>query len=785
MTARRVHDVLAWDALVAPGVVLQKDGSLLTAWEVRGVDTGRLSLDMQQALRNELARGLSGLKEGETLWTVWQRRPWSPGPLLPNVGNEALDMMAMETNQIFAGEKMVWEDGFTLWLHAAQIDIRRRPLSEALDIFETRRRLLEGWLDPIVGLTRIDAQDPATPANTPRAEIICRLAELVGVPRPEPRLAEIPVALDALIAPDLHQPHTTGPITCAGRPLAVMTLLGERETYGPAPLEPLQNLALEFTWVTRYRALTRSEARSKLGWIRKVRKQSAADFAANIEGSSSGDRNPYADRLVAETEITREEIERGEEGHGEYLPVLTLSAPSQEQLTARVQNLREAVHETGFALRHEGLGAVSTWLAALPGHPMAVPREVMVRAQVMADCMPLRGFAATHVPSPLLPCDTPPLLPARTFAGTLHPFNLHVDDVGHTLVFGPTGTGKSVLLGHLIASWLRYPDAQVIAFDRGRSLRYATAALCGLWLEPGTPGTGAGTGVAPLAHIARLGPLWALDWVSEMVRRGLGHRPGPDETRELGMAIAHLAASPAPSLDRLRDLVQDKPIRTVLDSWITGPRAGTFGSADALDVGAALESSAITVFETEPLIDAEEDVTVLALDYIFAEVAARFDGRPTLIVIDEAWKLLAHDIFASRLRSWLKEGRRKNVALLMATQSVADAARAAITSDLVDGCPTRIYLANPMATTATQAPDYRAIGLTGDRIAAVAMLQRKTELMVVQNDCARVLGLLPGPVTLSILGKTASTESKSVAERQARNPEFWKQDLSGLGLPVE
>ncbi len=226
--------------------------------------------------------------------------------------------------------------------------------------------------------------------------------------------------------------------------------------------------------------------------------------------------------------------------------------------------------------------------------------------------------------------------------------------------------------------------------------------------------------------------------------------------------------------------MQDRVIRTVLDGWVKGPRAGTFESASALDVGAALAGARLTVFETGPLIEADEDITVLTLDYIFAEVATRFDGRPTLIVIDEAWKLLSHAIFADRLRSRLKEGRKKNVALLMATQSVSDAARAAITADLVESCPTRLYLANPTAATAAQAPDYRALGLEPDRIEAVVKLRRKTQLMMVQDGCARVLSLPLGPYALSILGHTSTTESASAAARAAADPDFWKADLAAL-----
>ena len=450
MTAPRFRDIVAWDALVAPGIVVCKDGALLGAWEVQGIDTGRVGLEEQQALRGEIARALGTLEGGEMLWTLWQRRPWRPRSLLAASGDAVLDHLAAETNARFAAPGRVWSDSFTLWFRAAPppgfgLEAGAR-LAAALAGFERRRRHIEGWLDPVLGLERIDGT-ATDHTGAPPAEILCRLADLAGTPRSAPRLAGLPIALDALIAPELYQPVTSGPVICSGGRLAVMSLCGEREQYAPAPLEPLQNLALPFTWVTRYGAYSQGEARETLGWLRKLRRQAAADLLANIEGSSSGERNLHEDRLLVESDRTRAEIERGEAGYGRWCSTLILRSEGAagEGLGARVQALREALQPTGFVLRHESGGAVATWLAALPGHAHALPREVMVPAQVAADCMPVRGLGRAHRPSALLPPDTPPLLPAVTFAGTLHPFNLHVGDVGHTLVFGPTGALPSYL----------------------------------------------------------------------------------------------------------------------------------------------------------------------------------------------------------------------------------------------------------------------------------------------------------------------------------------------------
>ena len=243
--------------------------------------------------------------------------------------------------------------------------------------------------------------------------------------------------------------------------------------------------------------------------------------------------------MAARIEETGVRIEAGEDGYGDFLSVLLLhdTAGAAPDLSARdVRRIRESVQLAGFSLTEERTGAVPVLLCALPGHATPTTRDAMVQAQVMADLMPVRGLwpGARTCPSPLMPSGTPALLPTLTRSGELFHFNLHVEDVGHTLLFGPTGTGKSVLLGQIAAAWLRYPEAQVIVFDRNRSIRHACAALNGVFLEPGIGGA---AGIAPLQQTGRLGASWALDWLTELVRLGNGAKPTPDQAEDLRKAV--------------------------------------------------------------------------------------------------------------------------------------------------------------------------------------------------------------------------------------------------------
>ena len=95
--------------------------------------------------------------------------------------------------------------------------------------------------------------------------------------------------------------------------------------------------------------------------------------------------------------------------------------------------------------------------------------NLLYHTQNLANMVPLTDIWSGYEynPCPLYPKNSAPLFYAATSGTTPFRCNLHVGDVGHTLILGPTGAGKSVLLSHIANSALRYKDAQVYIFDKG------------------------------------------------------------------------------------------------------------------------------------------------------------------------------------------------------------------------------------------------------------------------------------------------------------------------------
>src|SRR3546814_2973367 len=105
------------------------------------------------------------------------------------------------------------------------------------------------------------------------------------------------------------------------------------------------------------------------------------------------------------------------------------------------------------------------------------------------------------------------------------------------------------------------------------------------------------------------------------------------------------------------------------------------------------------------LFRSQAGVVLPVLTYLFHRLEERFaslsetgeKGRPTLLILDEAWVYLDNPAFAARIREWLKVLRKKNVSVVFATQSLADIAGSAIAPAIVESCPQRIFLPNDRA----------------------------------------------------------------------------------------
>src|SRR5262249_60933831 len=125
----------------------------------------------------------------------------------------------------------------------------------------------------------------------------------------------------------------------------------------------------------------------------------------------------------------------------------------------KLRLVEKVIQGRDFTCIAEGVNAVEAWLGSLPGHVYANVRQPPISTLNLAHMIPLSALWAGPEWDEHL--GAPPILFAKTEGATPFRLSIHVGDVGHMLVVGPTGAGKSVLLALMALQFRRYSGAQI------------------------------------------------------------------------------------------------------------------------------------------------------------------------------------------------------------------------------------------------------------------------------------------------------------------------------------
>jgi type IV secretion system protein VirB4 len=425
----------------------------------------------------------------------------------------------------------------------------------------------------------------------------------------------------------------------------------------------------------------------------------------------------------------------------------------------KLRLVEKIIQGRDFTAMPESINAVDAWLGSLPGHVYANVRQPPISTLNLAHMIPLSAVWAG--PERDEHFDAPPLLFGKTEGSTPFRFSLHVGDVGHTLVVGPTGAGKSVLLALMALQFRRYAGAQVFAFDFGGSIRAAMLAMGGDWHDLGgdlTEGSETSVSLQPLAGIHDTPErAWAADWIVAMLTRE-GIVITPEVKEHLWSALTSLASAPVSqrTITGLAVLLQSQTLKRALQPYCVGGPYGRLLDAETERLGEA----SVQAFETEGLIGTGAAAAVLS--YLFHRIGDRLDGSPTLLIIDEGWLALDDEGFAGQLREWLKTLRKKNASVVFATQSLSDIDNSTIAPAIIESCPTRLLLPNERAIEPQITAIYRRFGLNDRQIEILARAMPKRDYYCQSRRGNRLFELGLGEVALALCAASSKTDQTTI-----------------------
>jgi type IV secretion system protein VirB4 len=482
--------------------------------------------------------------------------------------------------------------------------------------------------------------------------------------------------------------------------------------------------------------------------------------------------------MVQDAEDALTELRGQEARFGFLTSVVILYGEDREQLRRNAVDLISEIEGRGFSARYETYNILDAWLGSHPGNGTANVRRPVVTTKNLPHLLPLAGvWSGSEVcPCPLYPPGSPPLMICTTDGATPFRLNLHSGDLGHTLIFGPTGSGKSTLLALVAASFRRYPDASIFAFDKGMSIFPLCSATGGSHYELGGESD---LSFAPLQRIHESDEelAFAANWIAtlaalqkfEILPR---HRELIDD------ALMTLKEQPEDrrSLTALNLYLQDNELKQAL-SFYTGHRP----MGKMLDSNSDnLSLSKFSVFEIEHLMEMGSESLIPVLTYLFRRIKKALYGQPAMIILDEAWIMLGDPVFRDEIRDWLKTMRKANCAVVLATQSLADAADSGIMHVLEESCPTKIFLPNFQANSETQLPHYKGLNLNNAQIGIVRSAIPKQDYYITSPEGRRLVQLTLTKKQLAFLGSSSKEHIARIKELMKEHgpgwPEKWLEE---------
>jgi type IV secretion system protein VirB4 len=770
--ADRLADHLPWAVLVAPGIVLNKDGSFQRSFQFRGPDlesaTEAEMIAISARLNNVLRRFGSG-------WALFFEadRVESQGYPISTFPDPLSWLVDVERRARFdRDEQSVITQGHRAHFESAYyVTLVFMPMPDQVDATERMVLDREGhgarrdWHRELASFKAetdrvLDLLSSFMPSVEPLddAATLSYLHGAISARRHPVAVPETPAYLDAILVdtmlsgglePMLGDCH-----------LRTLTVTGFPNLTRPGILDALNHLGFSYRWSSRFVALdkalaTRTLTSFRRQWFNK-RKSIATLLREVLYNQPTQLIDSDADNKVADADLALQALGGDEVAFGYLTATITVMDEDRQRAAEKLRAVERVVNGMGFTAKVETVNAVEAWLGSLPGHLYANIRQPIVHTLNLAHLVPVSAVWAGPTRNHHL--DGPPLFYAETSGSTPFRFATHIGDVGHMLVVGPTGAGKSVLVALLALQFRRYEAAQVYIFDKGYSAR---AAILGMGGSHHELGIGGALAFQPLRHIDDPAERsWAGEWLVAL----FDHEKvvvTPEIKEAIRSALGNLATAPVEerTLTGLSLLIQSNALKAALQPYTL---EGPFGRLlDAVSPGIA--AGDLQCFETEGLMQ-EEGALVPVLTYLFHALEKRFDGRPTILILDEAWIYLDKPLFAARIREWLKVLRKKNVAVVFATQSLADIAGSSIAPAIIESCPQRIFLPNDRAIEPQIQEIYRRFGLNGRQIELISRATPKRQYYLQSRQGNRLFELGLGPIALAFCGASSADDQKRISQ---------------------
>ncbi|WBY17342.1 VirB4 family type IV secretion/conjugal transfer ATPase [Erythrobacteraceae bacterium WH01K] len=543
---------------------------------------------------------------------------------------------------------------------------------------------------------------------------------------------------------------------------AILSLKDYPDATSPGLLDAMLRLPHEMIVSESYAPTERTTARERMDLA--LRRLRSADEEARAE---------RADMLSA-----RDALGNGAVGFGDHHLSILVREDTLPALDDAAASCAAALADTGAIVVREDTNLEPAFWAQFPGNEHYIVRRAMISSANMASFGSLHGFALGQAEGNHWG-DAVTLL--ETTSSTPFFFNFHHGDLGNFSVIGPSGSGKTVVMNYLAAQAQKFKP-RTILFDKDRGAELFVRGIGGRYdrISAGEP-----TGFNPLAlPDSAANRAFLRSWLGVLLKAD-----GPEELQTVAHAVdaAYENDGSLRRLKNFRELLsgarrpEPGDLADRLSAWIEGGEHSWLfdNPRDELDLTNRTLGFDMTALLENPALRTP------TMMYLFHRIEERLDGQPTMILIDEGWKALDDEVFAARIRDWLKTLRKRNALVGFATQSARDALDSRISTALVEQTATMVFMPNSRA----RPEDYcDGFGLTAHELTLIRTLPAHSRCFLVRQPDASVvvrLDLSGAPEVLTILSGRESTVRKldTIRAYAGDEPAHWYPELTGYDWP--
>lgn len=457
---------------------------------------------------------------------------------------------------------------------------------------------------------------------------------------------------------------------------------------------------------------------------------------------------------------------------GQHQLSILVKSNSTKDLDQNISETMGHLRDIGIIAVREDMYMEASYWSQLPGNLSYQARSSMISSQNFASFASFHNFptgqrSGNHWGDHVCMLETT--------SGAPYYFNFHHHDVGNFNLFGPTGSGKTVLLLFLLAQAQKFKPRSVF-FDKDRGAEVFIRAMGGQYavIEPGKA-----TGFNPLTCAdTQINRAFLREWLSQLLKPYDGTELCPSERATIASAIEQNFNAPLSQrrLCYLADLFRGhersgpESLEARLAPWHSnGERAWLFDhEADQLQL-----DNRLIGFDMTSILDDPTSRTP-ALLYMFHRINELLNGDRFILFIDEGWKALDDPAFERKIKDWLKTIRKQNGLVGFGSQSVTDALNSRISDSLIEQCSTQIFMPNNKAN----AQAYAQIGVTPKEFEIIKNTDTASHEFLIkhgQHSVIAKLDLSNSDTIISIL--SGGTQSVLLLNRQieahGEDPKNW------------